>query len=225
MKSAVIVFPGSNCDSDMLHALQLMGHQVEFVWHKTADLSGYDFVALPGGFSYGDYLRSGAIAKFSPIMRAVSDFAKSGKPVIGVCNGFQILVETGLLPGALLRNSGLRFVCKYVYLRNENQATRFSQKIPKNHALKIPIAHGEGHYFADADTHKSLQDNNQIVFRYVNSENEIIETANPNGSVDNIASVINKQGNVLGMMPHPERAMEKILGSEDGRYIFESITA
>lgn len=131
MKSAVIVFPGSNCDSDMLHALQLMGHQAEFVWHKTADLNGYDFVALPGGFSYGDYLRSGAIAKFSPIMRAVSDFAKSGKPVIGVCNGFQILVETGLLPGALLRNSGLRFVCKYVYLRNENQSTRFSQKIPK----------------------------------------------------------------------------------------------
>ncbi len=223
MKSAVIVFPGSNCDYDMYHALCEMGHEVEFVWHKSGNLASYDFVALPGGFSYGDYLRSGAIAKFSPIMSAILDFAKSGKPVLGVCNGFQILVEAGLLPGALLRNQNLRFVCKDVYLRAENSQTMFSGKIPFDTLLKIPVAHGEGRYYADDETIHSLNSHQQIVFRYATPQNETTPAANPNGSLENIAGIINREGNVLGMMPHPERAMESLLGSDDGRLIFESI--
>ena len=223
MKSAVIVFPGSNCDHDMHHALALMGHNVDYVWHKTADLSGYDLVTLPGGFSYGDYLRAGAIARFSTIMNAVVDFAKTGKPIIGVCNGFQVLVECGLLPGALLRNANLRFVCRYVYLRTENRNTRFTKSIPENQALKIPVAHGEGCYFLEDENIKRLEDHQQIVFRYVDSDLQITESANPNGSVNNIAGIINETGNVLGMMPHPERAMEDVLGSSDGRFIFESL--
>ncbi|HQU71833.1 MAG TPA: phosphoribosylformylglycinamidine synthase subunit PurQ [Calditrichia bacterium] len=221
MKSAVIVFPGSNCDHDMFHALQIMGSEVEYVWHKTHDLSGFDLVALPGGFSYGDYLRCGAIARFSPIMQAVTHFAKSGKPVLGVCNGFQILVEAGLLPGALLRNENLRFVCKHVYLKPENRQTRFTRAIPDGQLLRVPIAHGEGRYLVDGDTAARLADNGQIAFRYANADGT--GSANPNGSMDDIAGVFNAEGNVLGMMPHPERAVESLLGSEDGRYIFESL--
>ncbi len=224
MKSAVIVFPGSNCDHDMHHALCGMGHEVDFVWHKSGNLDSYDFVALPGGFSYGDYLRAGAIAKFSPGMSPLIEFAKSGKPVLGVCNGFQILVETGLLPGALLRNQNLRFVCKNVYLRTENRNTIFTGKISTEKPLKIPVAHGEGRYYADPATIQSLNTHKQIVFRYATSQNEITAAANPNGSLENIAGIINRDGNVLGMMPHPERAMEALLGSEDGRLIFESLT-
>jgi len=208
----------------MHHALSEMGHDVDFAWHKSGNLDSYDFVALPGGFSYGDYLRSGAIAKFSPVMSAILDFANSGKPVLGVCNGFQILVETGLLPGALLRNQNLRFVCKNVYLRTENINTIFSGKIPAEKLLKIPVAHGEGRYYADPETIQSLNTHKQIVFRYATPQKETTPAANPNGSLENIAGIINREGNVLGMMPHPERAMEALLGSEDGRLIFESLT-
>lgn len=225
MKSAVIVFPGSNCDHDMYYALMHTGHQAEFVWHKTTDLSKYDLVVLPGGFSYGDYLRAGAIARFSAIMQAVVEFAKTGKPVLGICNGFQILVEAGLLPGALLRNEQLRFVCRQVYLRTENRQTMFTHSINGENPLKIPVAHGEGRYFISDDGMKKLRDHNQVVFRYVNSPTVGKAEANPNGSLDNIAGIINEKGNVLGMMPHPERAMESLLGSADGRLIFESLKA
>ncbi len=223
MKSAVIVFPGSNCDHDMHYALKLMGHDVEYVWHKTADLSEYDLVTLPGGFSYGDYLRAGAIARFSTIINAVVVFAKSGKPVIGICNGFQVLVECGLLPGALLKNSGLRFVCRYINLRTENYNTMFTNAIPQNKTLKIPVAHGEGCYYLEEDQINHLEDRQQIVFRYADVGMEVNDAANPNGSVNNIAGIVNQAGNVLGMMPHPERAIETLLGSDDGRYIFESL--
>ncbi|NIV71402.1 MAG: phosphoribosylformylglycinamidine synthase subunit PurQ [Calditrichae bacterium] len=223
MKSAVIVFPGSNCDHDMKHALDLMGHQVDFIWHKNAELSAYDLVVLPGGFSYGDYLRAGAIAGFSPIMSAVTEFAKQGKLVLGICNGFQVLAEIGLLPGALLRNQNLRFICRYIYLRTENSHTRFTNAIVPQKPLRIPIAHGEGRFYIDEDGLKALQDNQQIIFRYVNAENHLRADVNPNGSIDSIAGVINKEGNVLGMMPHPERAVETLLGSNDGRYIFQSL--
>lgn len=225
MKSAVIVFPGSNCDHDMYHALMQTGHQAEFVWHKTADLSEYDLVVLPGGFSYGDYLRAGAIARFSAIMQAVVEFAKTGKPVLGICNGFQILVEAGLLPGALLRNQQLRFVCRQVYLRTENRRTIFTNSINGENPLKIPVAHGEGRYFISDDGIKKLRDHNQVIFRYVNAPFGKEADANPNGSLDNIAGIINEKGNVLGMMPHPERAVEPLLGSADGRLIFESLKA
>ena len=225
MKCAVVVFPGSNCDQDAFHALKLSGQEVDFVWHKTDSLSAYDFVILPGGFSYGDYLRAGAIAGYSPIMNALVDFAESGKPVLGICNGFQVLVEVGLLPGALLRNENLRFICRHVYLRTENEMTRFTKHLEKGQQLSIPIAHGEGRYFADGDTIAALRDNGQIVFRYVDKDNNTGGNGNPNGSVDDIAGIINRRGNVLGMMPHPERAMETLLGSADGRYIFDSLLA
>jgi len=223
VKSAVIVFPGSNCDYDMFYALKLMGHEVEFVWHKNSNLDHFDLVVLPGGFSYGDYLRAGAIARFSSIMSEVIHQARKGKLVLGVCNGFQILTEAGLLPGALLRNQNLRFVCKYVYVRTENNRTCYTRRIPPDKLLKIPIAHGEGNYFIDTGGLKRLQDNEQIVFRYATASGEVAPEANPNGSVENIAGIINKQGNVLGMMPHPERAVETILGSTDGRLIFQSL--
>ncbi len=225
MKSAVVVFPGSNCDQDMFDALQLLGHRVEFVWHKEGDLDGYDFVALPGGFSYGDYLRAGAVARFSPIMAAVVRHARKGKPLLGVCNGFQILTEAGLLPGALLRNEKLRFICRYIHVRTENNETIFTGHLKKGQVLKLPIAHGEGNYFIGPDGLKALQDNNQIVFRYSSETGEITSRANPNGSIAGIAGIINREGNVLGMMPHPERAVETILGSEDGRNIFATLTA
>lgn len=224
MKFAVVVFPGANCDHDMFYALKkVMGFQVEFIWHQDTSLDGYDAVVLPGGFSYGDYLRAGAIARFSPIMNEIIHFAKKGKPVLGICNGFQILTECGLLPGALMRNQNLRFVCSYVNVRAENTNTQFTHAISQKHILAIPVAHNEGNYFIDQDGLKSLQNNEQIIFRYVNQDGFLTDEANPNGSVKNIAGIINKKGNVLGMMPHPERAMEGLLGSEDGRLIFESM--
>lgn len=223
MKSAVIVFPGSNCDHDMYHALKLMRHEVHYVWHKNPDLAGFELVVLPGGFSYGDYLRAGAIAHFSPIMQEVIRFARKGKLLMGICNGFQILTESGLLPGALLRNRNLRFLCQQVYLRVENRGTAFSNAVDIPTPLKIPIAHGEGNYFIDAAGLEELQANQQIVFRYVDQDNNPTAEANPNGSLDNIAGIINKEGNILGMMPHPERAVEAMLGSTDGKVIFASL--
>lgn len=223
MKSAVIVFPGSNCDFDMYHALQQMGHDVEFVWHGNSILDGYELVVLPGGFSYGDYLRAGAIARFSPIMQEVICYAKKGRPLLGVCNGFQILTEAGILPGALLRNKNLRFLCRHVYIRTEHNNSIFSSRMATGSVLKIPIAHGEGNYFVDPATLEELTEHRQIVFRYCSMDGEISEEFNPNGSVANIAGILNKEGNVLGMMPHPERAVDRLLGSEDGKLIFESL--
>jgi phosphoribosylformylglycinamidine synthase I len=223
LKSAVIVFPGSNCDHDMYHTLKMLGHDVQYIWHKNSNLDDFDLVVLPGGFSYGDYLRAGAIAHFSPIMQEVVRFARKGKFLMGICNGFQILTETGLLPGALLKNQNLRFLCQQVYLRVENHQTYFTRSISPNIILKVPIAHGEGNYFIDNAGLDKLKANQQIVFRYVDKNNNIIPEANPNGSLDNIAGIVNKEGNILGMMPHPERAAETILGSSDGILIFESL--
>ena len=225
MKAGVVIFPGSNCDRDAFEALKLMGYQVDYIWHQETNLTGYDLIVLPGGFSYGDYLRAGAIARFSPVMQEIVRFAEKGGKVLGICNGFQILTEAGLLPGALLRNESLRFVCKYVTVRVENTNTTFTHKITEQRPLRIPVAHGEGNYFVDDETLAELKANNQIVFRYVDERGEPTPEANPNGSRENIAGVINREGNVLGMMPHPERAVEAILGSEDGRFIFESLLA
>jgi len=215
-KFGVIVFPGSNCDQDCFHvASKVMGQPTEYVWHKNSKLDKFDCLIIPGGFSYGDYLRCGAIARFSPIMRSVIDFANAGGLVIGICNGFQILLEAGLLPGAMLRNKGLHFICKYVKLRVENNNTAFSSKYQKGQILRIPIAHNEGNYYIDDDGLKDLKKNDQIVFRY--------HGENPNGAIDDIAGIINKKGNVLGMMPHPERSSELELNSIDGKGVFESI--
>ncbi len=215
MKFAVIVFPGSNCDVDMFHAIKdALGEQVEYVWHETSNLEQYDGILLPGGFSYGDYLRCGAIARFSKVMNEVKKAAERGKPVLGVCNGFQILVETGLLPGALMRNSKIKFICKAVEMEVVNNQTMFTSEYATFERIQIPIAHGEGQYYCDEATLKSLEDNNQIVFKYVD---------NPNGSLANIAGIVNVQGNVLGMMPHPERVVEALLGSDDGLKLFKSI--
>ena len=220
----VIVFPGSNCDHDAYHALaHVMNAQTKFLWHKDTDLSDIDFLLIPGGFSYGDYLRSGAIARFSPIMQSVIDFANEGRPVLGVCNGFQILLEAGLLPGAMLHNQQLRFVCKHTHIRCETSNSLFTRNIAPGSVLKIPVAHGEGNYFTDKGQLQELQDNDQIVFRYCNEEGQTTEEANFNGSVDSIAGICNSNRNVLGMMPHPERAVEEILGSADGKQIFESV--
>ncbi|MCR8848799.1 phosphoribosylformylglycinamidine synthase subunit PurQ [Rossellomorea sp. SC111] len=216
MKFAVIVFPGSNCDIDMYHAIKdEIGEEVEYVWHDADNLEDYDAILLPGGFSYGDYLRSGAIARFSNVMKEVVKAAEQGKPVLGVCNGFQVLLETGLLPGAMRRNDSLKFICKTVPLTVENNETMFTNGYEKNDVIQIPIAHGEGNYFCDEETMTTLRENNQIVFTYSDE--------NPNGSVENIAGITNKAGNVLGMMPHPERAMDTLLGSEDGKKLFQSI--
>lgn len=216
MKFAVIQFPGSNCDLDMYHAIKdELGEDVEYVWHDEADLSGYDAVLLPGGFSYGDYLRCGAIAQFSNIMAEVKKAAEEGKPVLGVCNGFQVLTEARLLPGALLRNKNLKFICRTVELEVTNNQTLFTAGYESGQKIQIPIAHGEGNYFCDAETAKELEANNQIVFRYTGE--------GPNGSVSNIAGIINKQGNVLGMMPHPERAVHDVMGGTDGLALFQSI--
>lgn len=220
----VIVFPGSNCDHDAYHALKhIMGVETRFIFHKETDLGQVDGIVVPGGFSYGDYLRSGAIARFSPVMQAVSDFAAKGGPVIGICNGFQILLESGLLPGAMLHNEQLRFTCKHVYLKTEAFDTPFTSAIPKDTLLHIPVAHGEGNYYADEATLKQLEDNQQIVFRYVDATGAATREANPNGAVGNIAGICNKARNVVGMMPHPERAMETLLGSADGKYVFDSV--
>lgn len=216
MKFAVIVFPGSNCDVDMFHAIKdELGEEVEYVWHDATDLSSYDGILIPGGFSYGDYLRCGAIARFSNIMGEVVKAAEAGKPVLGVCNGFQILTEAGLLPGALLRNKNLKFMCRTVPLKVVNNETQFTNQYSKGEVLNIPIAHGEGNYYCDEETLNRLKANNQIVFTY--------EGENPNGSVEDIAGIVNERGNVLGMMPHPERAVDELLGSADGLALFKSI--
>ncbi|MDZ4723286.1 MAG: phosphoribosylformylglycinamidine synthase subunit PurQ [candidate division Zixibacteria bacterium] len=226
MKFGVVVFPGSNCDYDAYMAIRdQLGEEVAYLWHASNDLQGCDGVILPGGFSYGDYLRTGAIASHSPIMDKVISFAKSGGIVIGICNGFQTLCESRLLPGALLRNAQLRFSCKYVTLRVERADTLFSAASSVGDILKIPINHGEGNYFNFEGDIRMLEDAGQVLFRYCDSGGRITDSANPNGSVGNIAGIINQEGNVLGMMPHPERAVEALLGSIDGLKIFESIAA
>jgi phosphoribosylformylglycinamidine synthase len=224
LKFGVVVFPGSNCDHDAYYALnKLLGFKVHFLWHKDTDLKESDVIILPGGFSYGDYLRTGAIARFSPIMKSVIEFANKGGVVIGICNGFQILLEAGLLPGVLLKNISLNFVCKDVYLSVENTDSNFTSGINNRAVLKIPIAHGEGNYFADTNTLNELKDNNQIVFKYSSDKGNITKKYNPNGSVENIAGIINKSGNVLGMMPHPERCCDPVLKNTDGQLIFNAI--
>ena len=224
MKAAVVVFPGSNCDTDCFHALKdIAKTPVEFVWHKECSLPKVDLVVIPGGFSYGDYLRTGAIARFSPAMEAVKKHAAAGRHVIGICNGFQILLEAGLLPGAMLRNKSLSFICKHVWLRVENTDTPFTKKYKKGETILIPIAHGEGNYYCDLDTLKRLQDEDGIVFRYSSEDGKVSDEFNPNGSLDHIAGITNKTRNILGMMPHPERASEKVLASEDGRRMWEGL--
>lgn len=224
MRFGVVVFPGSNCDYDCYYVLRnVLQKEVSFVWHKEENLSGYDCIILPGGFSYGDYLRTGAIARFSPIMKSIEKFAKKGGLVIGICNGFQVLLEAGLLPGAILRNKTLNFICKFVNIRVENNSVPYTYLCQQGQVLSIPIAHIEGNYYADDETMKSLEENNQIVFRYCDERGELSEDSNPNGSKGSIAGICNREGNILGMMPHPERASESILGSDDGRLIFESV--
>jgi phosphoribosylformylglycinamidine synthase subunit PurQ / glutaminase len=224
MNFAVLQFPASNCDQDAVHALRdVMGHSARLVWHKENSLGDADAVIVPGGFSYGDYLRTGAIARFSPIMQAVQNFAAQGGPVLGICNGFQILCEAGMLPGVLIRNRSLQFRCENVFLETVNRNSMFSNKIPAGKLLRVPIAHGEGCYFTDAEQLKRLQQNGQVLWRYVNEKGEATEIANPNGSLGNIAGIVNETGNVAGLMPHPERAIEPLLGSEDGRSVFESL--
>ena len=224
MKFGVVIFPGSNCDHDMIYVLKdLMEQEVVELWHKQTDLMGVEAVILPGGFSYGDYLRSGAIARFSPIMDYVIDFARQGGFVFGVCNGFQILCEAGLLPGALLHNSNQKFNCKNVFIKPDNNSTILTSLLDKDRAYMIPIAHAEGRYYADEESLKTMRQNGQILFRYSDEKGVISEDANPNGSVENIAGVCNEQKNVFGMMPHPERAADPELGNTDGLFIFESI--
>jgi phosphoribosylformylglycinamidine synthase len=226
MKFGVVVFPGSNCDHDAFYALgEVLRQPVDFIWHQSQDLSGFDAVILPGGFSYGDYLRTGAIARFSPVMRAVERFARSGGLVLGICNGFQILCEAGLLPGALMRNRGLRFICRHVHIRVESSATPFTSSAAPGQVLRIPIAHADGNYFCDDPTLADLQRHDQIVFRYCAPDGRVDPAANPNGSLDAIAGVCNRERNVLGLMPHPERAAESILGSTDGLVLLRSLVA
>ena len=226
MKFGIVVFPGSNCDLDAQHVLQdVLLQDVKMLWHKNSELEEVDVVILPGGFSYGDYLRAGAIARFSPIMDSVIEFANKGKPVLGICNGFQILLECGLLPGALVTNDSLRFISDDVYITPEADNPVYSAKYEKSQVLKMPIAHIGGNYFSDEETLALLESNNQIAFRYCDKDGNVNDESNPNGSIADIAGIYNKSGNVLGLMPHPERASESILGSDDGLGIFESITA
>jgi phosphoribosylformylglycinamidine synthase len=224
MKIGVVVFPGSNCDHDCEYVFkEVLGQSVEMIWHKNTSLAGFDAMVLPGGFSYGDYLRTGAIARFSPVMGLVQDFARKGGLVLGICNGFQILLEAGLLPGAMLRNSSLNFICKDAYIAVENAATSFTNRCESGQVLRIPIAHADGNYYTDPVTLAGLKANAQVVFRYCDADGKITASANPNGSLDNIAGIINAQGNVLGMMPHPERSAEQVLGNDDGRLILLSM--
>ena len=223
MKFGVVTFPGSNCDEDMIYVLNdLLGQKVERLWHKEKDLKGVDFVVLPGGFSYGDYLRSGAIARFSPIMDEVIAHASRGGYVMGICNGFQILTESGLLQGALLHNNNQKFICKNVFLRPVSNSAAITKGLEEK-AYKIPVAHGEGRFYASDDTLKSIQDNDQILFKYCASDGEVAEAENPNGSLHNIAGITNPSKNVFGMMPHPERAADRSLGNWDGKALFESL--
>ncbi|GAA4097971.1 phosphoribosylformylglycinamidine synthase subunit PurQ [Mucilaginibacter panaciglaebae] len=224
MKFGVVIFPGSNCDEDIIHVLEkVMGQEVVRLWHKDHDLQGAEFIILPGGFSFGDYLRSGAIARFSPIMQQVIQFANNGGYVLGICNGFQILTEAGLLPGALLHNTNRKFICRNIHMKSETTNSLVTSQINPERALKIPVAHGEGNYFADAELLQSLKDNDQILFRYCDESGNVTPDANPNGSLENIAGVTNKDRNVFGFMPHPERAADAVLANEDGLAIFESI--
>ncbi len=226
MKFGVVIFPGSNCDRDLIETLSaISGSPVEELWHKDTDLKGVDFVFLPGGFSYGDYLRSGAIAKLSPIMQSVQEHAAKGGYVMGICNGFQILCESGLLPGALLRNTNQQFICKNVYLKPANTNLKITNLLSRDKSYKIPIAHGEGRYYADEATLKQIEDNGQVLFRYCDEQGEVNEAGNPNGSLNNIAGICNAGKNVFGMMPHPERCFAEHLHNADGRGIFESIMA
>ncbi len=224
MKFGVVTFPGSNCDQDIIDVLsRIMGQPVENLWHKNQQLKGADMIILPGGFSYGDYLRSGAIARFSPVMQEVIQFAKKGGYVLGICNGFQILTEAGLVPGALLHNENRKFICRNIYLKPATTNSLLTSELDPNKLLKIPIAHGEGNYFARPDVIKSIEDQDQVLFRYCDEFGNITSESNPNGSMNNIAGVCNAERNVFGMMPHPERAADPILGNQDGVAIFESI--
>ena len=226
MKFAVIVFPGSNCDHDAYHAVKhVLGQPAEFVWHKETDLKGADVVVLPGGFSYGDYLRTGAIARFSPIMARVREFASLGGPVLGVCNGFQVLLEAGLLEGGMLRNRGLKFLCQHVHVRVEETDTPFTRAAAPGQVLRMPIAHGDGNYYASPETLRSLDTNRQVIFRYCDAPGTLADEANPNGSAQAIAGICNETRNVVGLMPHPERACESVLGSADGLVVLESAVA
>ncbi len=226
MKFGIVVFPGSNCDHDVHHVVtRVFGREAVWLWHKDESLRGVDCVVLPGGFSYGDYLRSGAIARFSPLMEKIVNFAEGGGLVLGICNGFQILLEAGLLPGAMRRNRDLRFICDTVTLRLETEETPFTGKGSAGSLYRMPVAHGDGNYYADEATLDRLEQNRQIVFRYAAPDGELSEEANPNGSVRNVAGLVNERRNVLGMMPHPERCSEKALGNTDGRMIFESLLA
>jgi phosphoribosylformylglycinamidine synthase len=224
MKFGVVVFPGSNCDRDAHDAVtHVLGERAEFLWHKDTALRGANVIILPGGFAHGDYLRTGAIARFSPIMAAVTEFAKAGGPVLGICNGFQILLEAGLLPGAMLRNRGLKFICEHIFLRAEQTDTPFTLKCRPGQLLRVPINHGEGNYYAAPDVLARLEAERRVVFRYCDAGGQVTEGANPNGSANAIAGICSEQRNVVGMMPHPERACERVLGSEDGLVVFESV--
>jgi phosphoribosylformylglycinamidine synthase subunit PurQ / glutaminase len=224
MKFSIIVFPGSNCDHDAYHAAKhVLGQEAEFVWHKETDLKGADVVVLPGGFSHGDYLRTGAIARFSPVMTAVNDFAQSGGPVLGICNGFQILCEAGLLPGAMLRNRDLKFHCEHVCIRVEQTDTPFTSRAAEGQVLRIPIAHGEGNYYAEPQVVAALEASRRVIFRYCDAHGQATDAANPNGAVNGIAGICSERRNVVGLMPHPERACEPVLGSADGLVLFESV--
>lgn len=224
MNFGVVVFPGSNCDRDVAYVTRdILGQPTRLLWHQETDIADCDVIIIPGGFSYGDYLRCGAIAQFSPIMKAVKEHAAKGKFVLGICNGFQVLTEVGLLEGALIRNRDLHFICDRVPLRVENSNLSWTTNYQEKAVITLPIAHGEGRYFAEDDTLKSLEDHGQILFRYCNSQGEITEESNPNGSLNNIAGITNKQGNVLGMMPHPERASDDVLGANDGLKLFQGL--
>jgi phosphoribosylformylglycinamidine synthase len=226
MKFGVIVFPGSNCDHDAYHVISKhVGQPVDFIWHRETDLSAYDAVIIPGGFSYGDYLRAGALASFSPVISSVKEFAARGRLVLGICNGFQILCESGLLPGALIRNRDLHFRCEHIHVRVETADTPFTNQLPKGDVLRLPIAHAEGNYVCDDATLDELRREDRIVFRYTNAAGETTAEANPNGARDAIAGICSRERNVLGLMPHPERACEDLLGSSDGRHIFRSLAA
>jgi phosphoribosylformylglycinamidine synthase I len=226
MKFGIVIFPGTWSDRDCHYAVNtIMGQEAVYIWHKQTDLEDCDCIILPGGFSYGDYLRAGAIARFSPVMESVKDFAGKGKPVIGICNGFQILCESGLLPGVLMQNNHLQYRCQWTYLKAESSSSTFTSSCPHGKTLKIPVSHYEGNYYADKNTLEKLESKGLVAFRYATPEGEIAESASPNGAMHNIAGILNEEGNVLGMMPHPERSCESILGSVDGNYIWESIIA
>ena len=226
MKFGVVVFPGSNCDHDAYHAAHdILGQDAEYLWHKDPSLKRVDVVILPGGFAHGDYLRTGAIARFSPIMPAIRDFARAGGPVLGICNGFQVLLEAGLLPGAMLRNRDLKFHCEHVYVRVEQTDTPFTQSAARGQRLRIPVAHGEGNYYAEPEVVRELEASRRVIFRYCDARGEVTEAGNPNGSVNNIAGICSEARNIVGLMPHPERACEAPLGSAHGLVMFESVLA